>query len=78
MADSEGIHSVFISLRGSLARAVLGIVPPREIEDIVQETYVRVCQLEEKTALRSPGHFSLKSPGIWHWTTSSALSHASL
>ena len=37
---ADSIHSIYMSSRGSLARAVLGIVPPKEIEDIVQETYV--------------------------------------
>ena len=31
-----------------------GIAPPREIEDIVQEAYVRVCQVEEKSEIRAP------------------------
>ncbi len=47
MTGVDSIHDIYVSLRGSLARAVLGIVPPKEIEDIVQETYVRVCQIEK-------------------------------
>ena len=43
--SKDSIHSVFMALRSSLARAVMGMVPPREVEDIVQETYVRVCQV---------------------------------
>ena len=43
MKSDDKIASVFLSIRGGLARAVSGIVPPREIEDVVQETYVRVC-----------------------------------
>ncbi len=57
MAGADSIHSIYMSLRGSLARAVLGIVPPREIEDIVQETYVRVCQIEGKDKIREPRSF---------------------
>jgi RNA polymerase sigma-70 factor (ECF subfamily) len=49
---SDSIQSIFIGLRSSLARAVMGIVPPREVEDIVQETYVRVCQVKHPENIR--------------------------
>jgi len=61
MAGSESIHSIYLSLRGNLARAVSGIVPPKEIEDIVQETYVRVCQIENKEEIREPRSFLFKT-----------------
>lgn len=35
-------------------RAVLGIVPPKEVEDIIQETYVRACQANETQSIRRP------------------------
>jgi len=57
MAGAESIHSIYMSLRASLARVVSRIVPPREIEDIVQETYVRVCQIERKKEIREPRSF---------------------
>lgn len=44
-------------MRASLARAVMGIVPPKEIEDIVQETYVRACQAGDKHEIRAPRSF---------------------
>ncbi len=31
-----------------------GIVPPKEVEDIVQETYVRACQVNENDAMVEP------------------------
>ena len=31
-----------------------GYVPPREVEDIVQETYVRVCQVKHPENIRQP------------------------
>ena len=46
MAGADNILGSYMSLRASLARAVMRIVPPKEIEDIVQETYVRVCEIE--------------------------------
>ena len=51
---------VFSSLRSSLERLVSTIVPPKEIEDIVQETYVRVCQEENKSHIRCQRSFMLK------------------
>ena len=61
MAGAGGIYSTYVSLRGSLARAVIGIVPPKEIEDIVQETYVRACQIEKKREINAPQAFLLKT-----------------
>lgn len=55
------MNTVFIALRSKLARAVSQIVPPREIEDIVQETYVRVCQVENQGDIHHPQSFMLKT-----------------
>ncbi|GIX29640.1 MAG: hypothetical protein KatS3mg124_0112 [Porticoccaceae bacterium] len=38
----------WLALRGRLMRMLVRLVPPREVEDIVQETYVRLCQLERR------------------------------
>ena len=51
----------FIALRGRLAKVVTGIVPPSEIEDIVQETFVRVCQIKNKDAVREPQSFMFRT-----------------
>lgn len=61
MARIEGIHNLYMSLRGSLGREVSRIVPPKDIEDIVQETYVRVCQYEKKCKIREPRSFLFKT-----------------
>lgn len=61
MAGADNIHSIYMSLRGSLARAVMGIVPPKEIEDIVQETYVRVCQIKRNDKIKQPRSFLFKT-----------------
>ena len=61
MREDDNIASVFMSLRGGLARAVQHIVPPKEIEDIVQETYVRVCQVGGKKKIKSPRSFMYKT-----------------
>lgn len=61
MSDNENVNSVFMALRTTLARAVSHIVPPREVEDIVQETYVRVCQVGERDDIHHPRSFMLRT-----------------
>jgi len=61
MPESDRFSETFIALRGRLARLVMGIVPPKEVEDIVQETYVRVCQIENKDAVREPQSFMFRT-----------------
>jgi RNA polymerase sigma factor (sigma-70 family) len=51
------LQELFIALRRQLERAVSRIVPPREIEDIVQETYVRICQIDPAAAIHKPRSF---------------------
>ncbi len=59
--NKDNISKVYLSIRSTLARAVSHIVPPKEIEDIVQETYVRVCQIENPEDIRHPKSFLLKT-----------------
>ena len=54
MTDIDRLSEVYIAIRDRLIRLVVGIVPPKDVEDIVQETYVRVCQIENKDAIRQP------------------------
>ena len=54
MAESDRLIDTYIALREQIARLVMHIVPPKEVEDIVQETYVRICQVEHKDASRVP------------------------
>lgn len=57
----ESIQNIYLGLRTSLARAVMGIVPPREVEDIVQETYVRVCQVKHPENIRQPRSYLFRT-----------------
>ena len=57
MSNYETLYDAYLSLRRSLAKAVSTIVPPREIEDIVQETYVRICEVSEREAIQYPRSF---------------------
>ena len=64
MTDRKGrdsLQTIFIALRSSLARAVMGIVPPREVEDIVQETYVRVCQVKHPENILQPKSYLFRT-----------------
>lgn len=57
MSNEHKLLEVFVALRRKLARTVSRIVPPPEIEDIVQETYVRVSQYERVASIRHPRSF---------------------
>lgn len=47
-------------LRGQIARLVMRIVPPKEVEDIVQETYVRICRVDSET-IREPRSYLFRT-----------------
>ena len=50
-----------MALRGQIERLVRSIVPTVEVEDIVQETYVRMCQVENKDAIREPRAYMFRT-----------------
>jgi RNA polymerase sigma factor (sigma-70 family) len=52
---------IFMSARHSMFRMVSRIVPPKEIEDIVQETYVRICQMDKRKSVKQPKSFLMKT-----------------
>lgn len=58
---NDNIVNVFVALRSTLARAVSRLVPPKEVEDIVQETYVRVCQVDAPEQIQFPRSFMLRT-----------------
>lgn len=60
MADETLIYKAYLASKNSITRLVARIVPPHEIEDIVQETYVRICQIENKEKISSPKSFMFK------------------
>ncbi|MBU2884286.1 sigma-70 family RNA polymerase sigma factor [Gilvimarinus agarilyticus] len=57
MTKKESLESIYMSVRKGLIRAVSGMVPPKEIEDIVQETYVRVCTVKNSEQISHPRSF---------------------
>lgn len=59
--QQDTIANLFVALRSTLSRAVSRLVPPKEVEDIVQETYVRVCQVETPEQIQFPRSFMLRT-----------------
>jgi len=57
----DKVARVFLSIRDALARAVSGIVPPAQVEDVVQETYVRVCQARTLDEIALPKAFMFRT-----------------
>ena len=55
------LGNLFVAMQGQLARAVTSIVPPGEVEDVVQETYVRACKASSLGELRAPRSYMLKT-----------------
>jgi len=61
MNKNKLFQKIYLSSRNGLSKIVSRMVPPHEIEDIVQETYVRICQIENKEAIESPKSFMYKT-----------------
>jgi RNA polymerase sigma factor (sigma-70 family) len=61
MSGVDSFHDIYMALRGGLARAVMSIAPPNEVEDIVQETYVRICRIKDQDKVRKPHSFIYKT-----------------
>jgi len=61
MLKKNELGGLFVIIKDKLSRSVAKIVPPDEIEDIVQETYVRVCQFEEKHTINYPRTFMFRT-----------------
>ncbi|MFT5757061.1 MAG: RNA polymerase sigma factor (sigma-70 family) [Alteromonadaceae bacterium] len=61
MSNDTLFYKIYLASRKSISRVVSRIVPPHEIEDIVQETYVRICQIENKENITSPKSFMYKT-----------------
>ncbi|XOV79905.1 MAG: RNA polymerase sigma factor [Aestuariibacter sp.] len=57
MSIDATIHDTYIAARNGITKMVSRLVPPKEVEDIVQETYVRLCQLEQPKSISEPKSF---------------------
>ena len=61
MSSETIFYKAYLASRKGISRLVARIVPPHEIEDIVQETYVRICQIENKENISSPKSFMFRT-----------------
>ena len=50
----DSLADAFFACRQRLARIVARIVPPQDVEDIVHETYVRVCEYVTRSRVIEP------------------------
>jgi RNA polymerase sigma factor (sigma-70 family) len=51
----------FLRCKSALSRLLGHIVKPHDIDDILQETFIRACAAAEKTEIRHPRSFMLKT-----------------
>ena len=61
MAEPDRLIDAYLALREQIAHLVTRIVPPKEVEDIVQETYVRICRVDRNEAIREPRSYVLRT-----------------
>lgn len=61
MQRASGLATVFLAIRRELERAVSRIVGPADIEDIVQETFVKSFEAGQQQEIRHPRAFMLKT-----------------
>ena len=72
------LSGIFERYRQALAKTVARIVKPGDIEDIVQETYVRLFQAAQREPIRHPKSFMLKAArnlALNHVTRADAMNH---
>ena len=66
---ADGLSSIYLSCRTLLARVVRRIVRPHEVEDILQEAFVRSFEAESRQPIRDAQAFLLRT------ATNLALNH---
>ncbi|MDA9919322.1 sigma-70 family RNA polymerase sigma factor [Porticoccaceae bacterium] len=52
---------MFVNIKARLSRFLVSMVPPRDVEDIIQETYVRMCKVENKTLIKDSESFMFRT-----------------
>ena len=61
MTDKAGLTILFSRLRRRLESSVANLVPPSDVEDVVQEAYVRIFQSKRLGEIQSPTSFLYKT-----------------
>lgn len=57
---STSMTNVYLGIRKLVIKTISSIVPPDDIEDIVQETYVKLCLVKSEMQIEHPRSFMLK------------------
>jgi RNA polymerase sigma factor (sigma-70 family) len=60
-ANGPGMLGEFLRCKAGLRRVVSRIVKPHDIDDILQETFIRACAAADRTDIRHPRSFMLKT-----------------
>lgn len=60
-ASGSSLNELFTSYRKKLARTLARIVKPHDVEDIVQETYLRIYQAAQREPITHPRSFMLRA-----------------
>lgn len=61
MPIETAIHNAYMSARSSIAKMLSRLVPPKEVDDILQDTYVRLCQAKSTEHIKEPKSFLFKT-----------------
>lgn len=61
MTKQRELSNLFESLRNSLGHYVRSMVPSKDVEDVVQETFLKFCKANADQEIRSPKSFMFKT-----------------
>ena len=58
---SSDTLKVFVNLKARLSRLLVSIVPTKEVEDILQETYIRISKVNNRTDIKDSESFIFRT-----------------
>ena len=58
---SSDTLKVFINLKARLSRLLVSMVPTKEVEDILQETYIRISKVNNRTDIKDSESFIFRT-----------------
>lgn len=61
VVEQSLMYQAYVDAKDTIVKMVSRLVPPKEIEDIVQETYVRICQVEHPNEIQQPRSFLMRT-----------------
>ena len=80
-ANAHHLGGMFQRYRKILAKVVARIVKPDDIEDILQETYVRICRASQHSQIQHPKSFMVKvvrNVALNHISRADAMNHLAI